>query len=104
MRRILQVHNFPNFEKIKTLEKINYYNFFHKNYKEGNVINNLSSNYFESSQFKNMKKLKTIWIYGYNFKKAEELKGTQFLEIAKKITNYNNVTINGISQKTLNKL
>lgn len=104
MRRILQIHNFPNFEKIKTLEKVNYYNFFHKNYKEGNVINNLSSNYFESSQFKNMKKLKTIWIYGYNFKKAEELKGTQFLEIAKKITNYNKVTINGISHKTLNKL
>lgn len=104
MGRILQVDHFPNFEKIQTLEKVNYYNFFTIDSKEGNVINRLSSKYFDYNKFKNLKKLKNIWIFGYNFKKAEELIGTKFLEMAKIISNYNKVTINGISYKTLKKL
>ena len=104
MRRIVQIHNFPNFDKIKTLEKINYYNFFSDTHKEGNIISNLSGDYFEPTKFKHLKKLKDIWIYGYNFKKAEELKGTKFLDMAKKITNYNKIKINGISYKTLKNL
>jgi len=104
MRRIIQIDNFPNFEKIQTLEKLNYYNFFTFDFKEGNVINRLSSKFFNYNKFRNSKKLKNIWIYGYNFKKSEELIGTKFLEMAKKISKYNKININGISYKTLNKL
>ncbi len=104
MARILQVHNFPNFEKIKSFEKLRYYNYFSVRHKEGNAINNLCSEYLDLSVLKNFNKLRDIWIYGYDFKKAEDLKNTLFLEAAKKILKYKKVKINGISQKTLMKL
>ena len=104
MARILQVHNLPNFEKIKSFEKLRYYNYFSIKHKEGNAINNLCSEYMDLSSLKNLSKLKDIWIYGYDFKKSTELKNTKFLEAAKKILKHNKVKINGISYKTINKL
>ena len=104
MGRILQVHNFPNFKKIKSFEKLRYYNYFSVDHKEGNVINNLCSEYIDISSLKNLNKLKDIWIYGYNFKKSSELKNSKFLEAAKKILKYKKVKINGISEKTLKKI
>jgi len=102
--RILQVHNLPNFEKIKSFEKLRYYNYFTTYDKEGNVIDILSSKYFDIKCLKNFNKLKDVWIYGYSFKKSSELKNTKFLEAAKKITNYKKIKINGISYKTIMKI
>ena len=104
MGRILQVHNFPNFEKIKSFEKLRYYNYFSVEYKEGNAINNLCSEYLDLSVLKNFNKLKDIWIYGYDFKKSSELKNTKFLKAAKRILKYKKVLINGISEKNLKNL
>ena len=104
MARILQVHNLPNFEKIKSFEKLRYYNYFSTDHKEGNAINNLCSKYLDIKCLKNFNKLKDVWIYGYSFKKSSELKNTKFLEAAKKITNYKKIKINGISYKTLMKI
>ena len=104
MHRILQVDDFPNFEKIKTFEKLRYYNYFAKDKKEGAVVNRLAHGYTDFKKFKNLKKLKDIWIYGYNFKKAEDLKKTLFLDVAIKILKYKKVKINGISEKTLKNL
>ena len=104
MGRILQVHNFPNFEKIKSFEKLRYYNYFSVEHKEGNAINNLCSEYLDLSVLKNFNKLKDIWIYGYDFKKSSELKNTKFLKAAKRILKYKKVLINGISEKTLKSL
>lgn len=104
MGRILQVHNLPNFEKIKSFVKLRYYNYFSVDHKEGNAINNLCSEYLNLSGLKNMNKLKDVWIYGYNFKKSDELKNTKFLKVAKKILEYNKVKINGISEKTFQNL
>ena len=104
MARILQVHNLPNFEKIKSFEKLRYYNYFSTDHKEGNAINNLCSKYLDIKCLKNFNKLKDVWIYGYSFKKSSELKNTKFLEAAKKITNYKKIKINGISYKTIMKI
>ena len=104
MGRILQVHNFPNFEKIKSFEKLRYYNYFSVRHKEGNAINNLCSEYLDLSVLKNFNKLRDIWIYGYDFKKSSDLKNTKFLEAAKRILKYKKVLINGISEKTLKSL
>ena len=104
MHRILQVDDFPNFEKIKTFEKLRYYNYFAKDKKEGAVVNRLAHGYTDFKKFKNLKKLKDIWIYGYDFKKAEDLKNTLFLDVAIKILKFKKVKINGISEKTLKNL
>ena len=104
MARILQVHNFPNFEKIKSFEKLRYYNYFSVRHKEGNAIYNLCSEYLDLSVLKNFNKLRDIWIYGYDFNKSSDLKNTKFLEAAKKILKYKKVLINGISEKTLKSL
>ena len=104
MARILQVHNLPNFQKIKSFEKLRYYNYFSTDHKEGNAINNLCSKYIDIKCLKNFNKLKDVWIYGYNFNKSSELKNTKFLEAAKKITNYKKIKINGISYKTIMKI
>jgi hypothetical protein len=104
MARILQVHNLPNFEKIKSFEKLRYYNYFSTDHEEGNAVNNLCSKYLDIKCLKNFNKLKDVWIYGYNFNKSSELKNTKFLEAAKKITNYKKIKINGISYKTIMKI
>ena len=104
MHRILQVDDFPNFEKIKTFEKLRYYNYFTKNNQEGGVISRLANGYTDFNIFKKLNKLKDIWIYGYDFKKAEELKNTSFLKVAKEILKYKKLKINGISEKTFKSL
>ncbi len=100
MHRILQVDDFPNFEKIKTFEKLRYYNYFTKYNKEGSVISRLVNGYTDFNKLKKLKKLKDIWIYGYEFKKAAELKNTSFLKMAREILKYKKLRINGISEKT----
>jgi len=104
MHRILQVDDFPNFEKIKTFEKLRYYNYFTKNNQEGGVISRLVNGYTDFNTFKKLKKLKDIWIYGYDFKKTEELKNTSFLRVAKEILKHKKLIINGISEKTFKSL
>lgn len=104
MHRILQVDDFPNFEKIKTFEKLRYYNYFTKDKAEGALINRLANGYTNFKKFKGLKNLKDIWIYGYDFKKKDELKNTSFLKIAKEILKYKKLKINGISEKTLKDL
>ena len=71
-----------------------------KNNQEGGVISRLVNGYTDFNRFKKLKKLKDIWIYGYDFKKSNELKNTKFLEAARKILKYKKVKINGISEKT----
>ena len=44
-------------------------------------------------------KIKDIWIYGYNFKKVEDLANTKFLEAAIEIFKHTDVKINGISKR-----
>ena len=104
MHRILQVDDFPNFEKIKTFEKLRYYNYFTKNNQEGGVISRLVNGYTDFNTFKKLKKLKDIWVYGYDFKKTEELKNTSFLQVAKEILKHKKLKINGISEKTFKSL
>ncbi|ARJ48790.1 hypothetical protein [Candidatus Pelagibacter sp. RS40] len=104
MARILQVHNLPNFGKIKSLEKLRYYNYFSVDHKEGNAINILCSEYLDLSSLKNLNNLKDVWIYGYDFKKSNELRNTKFIDAAKKILKYRKVKINGISEKTFKSL
>ena len=104
MARILQVHNLPNFGKIKSFEKLRYYNYFSVDHKEGNAINNLCSEHLDLSGLKNLNNLKDVWIYGYDFKKSNELRNTKFIDAAKRILKYQKVRINGISEKTIKSL
>ena len=65
MHRILQVDDFPNFEKIKTFEKLRYYNYFTKNNQEGGVISRLVNGYTDFNIFKKLKKIKRyldLWL------------------------------------------
>ena len=90
--------------KIKSFEKLRYYNYFSVDHKEGNAINNLCSEHLDLSGLKNLNNLKDVWIYGYDFKKSNELRNTKFIDAAKRILKYQKVRINGISEKTIKSL
>ena len=48
--------------------------------------------------------VKDVWVYGYDFKKSNELNNTKFASFAKKISKGNKLKINGLSTKTLKQL
>ncbi|MDC0167900.1 hypothetical protein OAI69_00730 [bacterium] len=108
--RILQVHNLPNFEKIKTFEKLRYYNWFSTisdppMYREGDLCNLMKSDNTASkiNKFCKNSNVKDIWVYGYDFKNASEIKNTIFASFAKKIIANTKIKINGLSEKGLKK-
>ena len=109
--RILQVHNLPNFEKIKTFEKLRYYNWFSTisdppMYREGGLCNLMKSDNTASkiNKFCKNSNVKDIWVYGYDFKNASEIKNTIFVSFAKKIIANTKIKINGLSEKGLKKI
>jgi len=109
--RILQVHNLPNFEKIKTFEKLRYYNWFSTisdppMYREGDLCNLMKSDNTASkiNKFCKNSNVKDIWVYGYDFKNASEIKNTIFVSFAKKIIANTKIKINGLSEKGLKKI
>jgi len=98
------IYNFPNFEKFKSLEKLRIYNYFDFDQKEGTLFNyeyGFEDYYQPINQLCKNSKIKDIWIYGYNFKQANELAGTRFLDAALKLTKDTTVKINGINKSTL---
>ena len=102
------IFQFPNFEKFKSLEKINLYNFFTEEQKEGELFN-YEVNYFKENITKIKKvcknsKVKEIFIHGYKFKNLNELANTRFLDAAIKLTSNTNAKINGVNQTSLNKI
>ena len=109
--RILHVHSLPNFEKIKTFEKLRYYNWFSTisdppMYREGDLCNLMKSDNTASkiNKFCKNSNVKDIWVYGYDFKNASEIKNTIFSSFAKKIIANTKIKINGLSEKGLKKI
>ena len=98
------IYQFPNFEKFKSLEKLSLYNYFDYEQKEGTLFNYELGfeDYYEiiNGLCKNSN-IKDIWIYGYNFKQANELASTRFLDAALKLTEDTIVKVNGINKSTL---
>ena len=96
------IYTFPNFEKFKSLEKLKIYNYFDLDQKEGILFNyeyGLEDYYQIINELCKISKIRDIWIYGYNFKKVEDLANTKFLEAAIEIFKHTDVKINGISKK-----
>ena len=66
------IYQFPNFEKFKSLEKINLYNYFTEDQREGQLFN-FEDNFFNDyipkiNQVCKNSKVKEIIIHGYRFK------------------------------------
>ena len=100
------IYTFPNFEKFKSLEKLKIYNYFDHDQKEGMLFNyeyGLEDYYQIINKLCKISKIKDIWIYGYNFKKVEDLANTKFLEAAIEIFKHTDVKINGISKRFFKK-
>ncbi len=98
------IYQFPNFEKFKSLEKLSLYNYFDYEQKEGTLFNyelGFEDFYETINGLCKNSNIKDIWIYGYNFKQANELAGTRFLDAALKLTKDTFVKVNGINKSTL---
>ena len=101
------INEFPNFEKFKSLKKINLYNYFNEDMREGHLFG-YEESFFDGQISKINKlikssKIKEIKIYGYDFKELNELANTKFLDAALKMTSNTKAKINGIKQNTLKK-
>lgn len=95
------LYSFPNYENIKTLEKLRLYNFFDFENKEGKLFNyvyGFNLQYSKIHQLIRNSKLKDIWIYGYNFKGIDDLKETLFLENSTRMLGSANIKLNGINK------
>ena len=102
------IYQFPNFEKFKSLEKINLYNYFTEDQREGQLFN-FEDNFFNDyipkiNQVCKNSKVKEIIIHGYRFKDLNELTSTRFLDAAIKLTSNTKAKLNGINQSSLNKI
>ena len=98
------IYEFPNFEKFKSLEKLRIYNYFDSDQKEGRLFNfeyGFEDYHKSINELCKNSKIKDIWIYGYNFKQANELASTRFLDAALKLTKDTIVKVNGINKSTL---
>ena len=94
---------FPNYEQIKTLEKLRLYNFFDFDQPEGMLFNyewGFEDNISKINNIIKTSQLKDLWIYGYNFKKVEELIGTRFLDNTIKLLVNTSAKLNGVNFKT----
>ena len=103
--QIININEFPNFEKFKSLEKLRFYNLFDYDQPEGSLFSFEYDFQYEHSKISKFcvdHKVKDIWIYGYNFDKVEELANTRFLELSLKLIGTSNVKINGIKKETFN--
>ena len=102
------IYQFPNFEKFKSLENINLYNYFSEDQREGELFS-FEDNFFKDyipkiNKLCKNSKIKEIIINGYRFKDLNELANTRFLDTAIKLTSNTKVKINGINQTSLNKI
>jgi len=101
------IFTFPNFEKFKSLEKLKIYNYFDHDQKEGMLFNYEYEfeDYYETiNELCKVSEITDIWIYGYNFEKAEELKNSRFVDVAIKIFKHTNVKINGLNKITFKRV
>ena len=100
---MLQVSDLPNFEKIKTLNKLRFYNWYSEIYNEGTFSIMILFDKFitKINKFCKNSNVTDVWVYGYDFKKSNELNNTKFASFAKKITQGNKIKVNGLSGKTL---
>ena len=104
---LLNIFQFPNFEKFKSLEKLSLYNFFRESEKEGSLFDHELNNEEDLLKINTLCKksnIKDIWIYGYNFRKANELVGTKFPKLALGLSANLNIKINGLNNNTLQKI
>ena len=104
---LLNIFQFPNFEKFKSLEKLSLYNFFRESEKEGSLFDHELNNEEDLLKINTLCKksnIKDIWIYGYNFRKANELVGTKFSKLALGLSANLNIKINGLNNNTLQKI
>ena len=105
---LLSINRFPNFNKFKSLEKINFYNLLDQDDPQGTFFKYQKNVYDEIGKvIKSCKKLKDIWIYGFDFKGDIAQYPKKVRECFESLTKNNNVLINGkkisnISQKFKN--
>ncbi len=101
--RVLQVSDLPNFEKIKTLNKLRFYNWYSEIYNEGTFSIMILFDKFitKINKFCKNSNVTDVWVYGYDFKKSSELNNTKFASFAKKLTQGNKIKVNGLSERTL---
>jgi hypothetical protein len=93
----------PNFEKFKSLEQLDLYNYFRED-KESGILFSMfeNSDYIKLiNKFCRNSKVKNIWIHGYRYKQVEELKGSIFQEVALALTEGTNIKINGMNRSSL---
>jgi len=65
---LLQIYRFPNFEKFRSLEVLNIYNMFDEEIINGSYFNYYDESYKNiESLIKNSKKLKSIWLNGFDY-------------------------------------
>ena len=106
--QIIYINEFPNFEKFKAMEKLRFYNLFDADEEEGLLFSFYETDFEDDLKMINdlckVSKIKDIWIYGYNFKKVEELANTKFLKFALEILSKTKIKLNGVTEKTFKKL
>lgn len=98
------IHQFPNYEKFKSLERLNFYNLFDRDEKEGLLFSYDYDFYYHLEKMHELcknSKIKDIWIYGYHFKKANELIGTKFLDLVLELIEDTKIRVNGVSKEKL---
>ena len=98
------IYQFPNYEKFKSLEKLNFYNLFDRDEQEGLLFSYDYDFYYNAKKIHELcknSKIKDIWIYGYHFNKANELVGTKFLDLILELIEDTNIQVNGVSKDKL---
>lgn len=115
------IFEFPNFEKFKSLEQLDIYNYFQSNFDSGTFFADVYRRQFadvkdvnyqeeESQHIKVINKLcrnsniKKLWIHGYSVKDKKELAGTFFQDKTLELTEGTNITINGMNRSSFKKL
>ena len=98
--RLPAIYDFPNFEKFKSLEKINLYNLFSEETPEGELFNSGYTNYLKKFEnmgktIKNFKKLEHIWIHGFDLKGDISYQTENVQECLQALAKHKKVLING---------
>ena len=99
------INKFPNFEKFKSLEKINLYNLFSEEAVDGELFNAAPTDYLKKFEdmgkiIRNFKKLKHIWIHGFDLKGDISFQTEVVQECLEALTKRKKVLINGKNIKT----
>lgn len=99
-----KINRFPNFNKFKSLEKINFYNLVDVDEPNGTFFINQKSVYEDIGKvIGNCKKLRDIWIYGFDFKRGIDQYSQNVRECLESLTKNNNVLINGKKNSNISK-